>query len=203
MTDALQMAKADVRMRIVDKRARMSADLRAAASATIVERIAASASFTTADAFCSFVPMHEEVQVGALVPLALQRGCKIYLPAYDEAARYYRFREWCADVPLRAGRWNIQEPEGDSFAVPAGKVCIIVPGLAFASSGMRVGYGGGYFDRMLREVRGVAGSCVTAIGVVFAFQVVDSLPYGDHDEPVDFVVTEREMMTIRKQGENT
>lgn len=192
MPDSLQMAKANLRMQMVDKRALMRAEDRIASSDAIVDRIAASAPFQTANSYCGFVPTHEEVQIKALADVAVRRGCAVYLPAFDPAARVYRFRAWDPVVALRPGRWNILEPQGDGFSVPTGDVCILVPGLAFDRSGMRVGYGGGYFDRMLQATRAVPGNTVTAIGVAYAFQVVDDVPHDEHDEPVDFVVTELE-----------
>jgi 5-formyltetrahydrofolate cyclo-ligase len=199
MADMLQKAKAEVRMRLLDKRALMSAEQREAASAAIVARITACDCFRQADSFCSFAPLREEVQVQALALQAVAQGCRIYFPAFDEASRRYRFRAWQADQPLVPGRWNIPEPAGDAFALPAGSVCVIVPGLAFDQQGMRVGYGGGYFDRMLRDVRDVSAKRVTAVGVGYAFQLLDEVPYGAHDEPLDFVVTEKEILTVNKR----
>ena len=197
MTDALQVAKAHVRVQMVDRRARMHPDTRAAASAAIVERVAVSEVFQSAVACCGFSPLREEVQVMSLLEHAAQNGRKVFLPAFDAEQRIYRFREWSRSVPLRAGRWNILEPEGSSFSVPVGDVCAIVPGQAFDRTGARVGYGGGYFDRMLREVRSVPGNRVAAIGVAYAFQVIDAVPHDAQDEPVDFVVTELEWIKTR------
>jgi len=188
-----------VRVQMMDRRALMQLDVRVPASAAIVERIASSPAFQVANAYCSFVPMREEVQVAPLAALAGARGCRLYLPAYDETARCYRFREWDPEIPLCAGRWNIHEPQGRTFSLPAGDVCVVVPGLAFDRSGMRVGYGGGYFDRMLGELRSVPGSRVAAIGVAFAFQVLESVPHGEGDEAVDLVVTESEWIQTTKE----
>ncbi len=198
MADALQMAKAEIRMKMVDRRARMRPDARATASERIVARIADEAVFQRASSFCCFSPLREEVQVMPLVELAARNGARIFLPAYDEVARHYRFREWDRTVPLRAGRWNILEPQGTTYAIPEGDVCIIVPGQAFDRTGMRIGYGGGYFDRMLRETRIGSNRRVSAIGVAYHFQVLDWVPHDQQDEPIDFLATEIEWIKTHR-----
>lgn len=199
MPNDVQMAKANVRVQMVDKRALLHAEERMAASVSIVDQIAKSDVFQGADSYCAFVPTREEVQIRELTDLAVRNGCAVHFPAFDADSRIYRFRAWDPATPLRAGRWNILEPQGEAFSVPAGKVCIIVPGLAFDRKGWRVGYGGGYFDRMLRETRSLAGSHATAIGVAYAFQIIEGVPHDAQDEPVDFVVTESEW--IQTKGE--
>ena len=67
---------------------------------------------------------------------------------------------------------------------------VLVPGLAFTAAGDRLGQGGGWFDRLLGDVR---PDCLI-VGVCFDVQVVTELPVEAHDVPVDLVVTET--MTI-------
>ena len=66
---------------------------------------------------------------------------------------------------------------------------LLVPGAAFDRAGGRLGWGGGYYDRALAEVRRAAGP-VLLVGVCFAEQIVDRVPRAAHDQPVDVVVTE-------------
>lgn len=81
---------------------------------------------------------------------------------------------------------------GKDVAVPEDAVdatwpdVIVVPGLAFTAAGARLGQGGGWYDRLLADVR---SDCVT-VGVCFAEQIVDVLPIEPHDIPVRFVVTD-------------
>jgi 5-formyltetrahydrofolate cyclo-ligase len=75
---------------------------------------------------------------------------------------------------------------------PASVDVVVVPGLAFAEDGGRLGQGGGWYDRFLARAR---DGCV-AIGVCFDAQVVLDLPVADHDVPVDVVVTESRVIRI-------
>ena len=61
----------------------------------------------------------------------------------------------------------------------------IVPGLAFTRAGARLGYGGGWYDRLLGEAAPVA----VALGVAHVFQIVDALPVEPHDRTLSGVVS--------------
>jgi 5-formyltetrahydrofolate cyclo-ligase len=87
---------------------------------------------------------------------------------------------WCAAT----GRL-VAVPEAD--VEPSWPDVVIVPGVAFTSSGDRLGQGGGWYDRFLSGVR----SDCTTIGVCFAEQIVDALPVEAHDITMDHVVTDR------------
>ena len=93
---------------------------------------------------------------------------------------------------MEPGRFGIREPKpqvGTPQAI-ADIDAILVPAVAFDRRGYRVGYGGGYYDRFLPELRGRA----VRVGLAFACQLVDSVPAGAHDVPVDFIVTETEII---------
>ncbi len=87
-----------------------------------------------------------------------------------------------ADGPLTAGRYGIREPRG--LAVdPATLDLVIVPGLAFTAAGVRLGRGGGHYDRFL------AGVAAPTVGVCFSEQLCAELPSDPHDAAVTRVLT--------------
>jgi 5-formyltetrahydrofolate cyclo-ligase len=67
---------------------------------------------------------------------------------------------------------------------------LLVPMLAFDRKGFRLGYGGGFYDRTLEKLREL--KTVVAIGVAYHAQMVDEVPVGIHDAPLDYVMTEQE-----------
>ena len=92
------------------------------------------------------------------------------------------------DTDLVPGVWNIPEPDSQrcaAFDLDAVDFAL-VPALAVDSAGFRLGYGAGYFDRLLAQ-RSARPFCVTALPVEF---VVENLPHGVHDVPVDMVLIE-------------
>lgn len=89
---------------------------------------------------------------------------------------------------LRPGRYGILEPAAKDCRPPGdfAPALILVPGVAFDPSGGRLGFGGGYYDRLLS--RPGYGRALKA-GLAHAFQVVDHVPRQPHDLGVDLVVT--------------
>ena len=73
---------------------------------------------------------------------------------------------------------------------PAEVQLVLAPGLAFDRSGWRLGYGGGYFDRFLKDFRGVS------VGVVYRALLLKALPHGKHDIPVNWLVTENGLVKV-------
>jgi 5-formyltetrahydrofolate cyclo-ligase len=91
-----------------------------------------------------------------------------------------------SETELIPGPLSIRQPSEALPRVPFDEIdAVIVPGVAFDESGGRLGYGGGYFDRLLPMLR---DDC-TRIGVAFDEQVLEEIPAEEHDAYVDIVVT--------------
>ena len=97
---------------------------------------------------------------------------------------------------LVPGAYNIPEPPPERrIAVdPMDIDFLCMPGLGFDRQGNRLGYGGGYYDRFLERLR---PDCTLA-ALAFAFQIVDAVPHAPHDKPVQFVVTNDEIIKCVK-----
>jgi 5-formyltetrahydrofolate cyclo-ligase len=95
--------------------------------------------------------------------------------------------------PVTETTFGAKEPVDGEGLEPAEIDVIVIPGLAFDRGGYRVGYGGGYYDRFLRETRPDA----VRMALCFALQVVDRVPVGSFDLPVDLIVTEHETIRCR------
>ncbi|MDP2181034.1 MAG: 5-formyltetrahydrofolate cyclo-ligase [Actinomycetota bacterium] len=90
-----------------------------------------------------------------------------------------------ASDDLESGPHGIRQPYIDAPKVDPDNVdIIIVPGVAFDVTGERVGYGGGYYDRLLPHT-----SRALRIALAFDEQIVAEIPHEPHDEHVDIVVT--------------
>lgn len=95
---------------------------------------------------------------------------------------------------LKAGFHGIPEPESWCREIPkcGSKLLVIVPGVVFDRAGNRIGYGGGYYDSYLKQA-----DCIK-VGVAFDFQCVEQIVPEVHDVPVDYIITEKEMITCRQ-----
>ena len=98
------------------------------------------------------------------------------------------FRQWKPGDALVLGRWDIQVPPAEAPEVLPD--VLLVPLLAFDRKGFRLGYGGGFYDRTLEKLRALKK--VTAIGIAYAGQEVDAVPYEEFDQRLDWIMTEKE-----------
>lgn len=92
---------------------------------------------------------------------------------------------------LELGSFHIEEPSGDDLADPMELELIIVPAVAYDRRGNRLGRGKGFYDRLLATTK------ATKIGVGYEFQLVDDIPTEQHDVPVDMVITQTQVITIK------
>ena len=116
---------------------------------------------------------------------AWERGQVLALPAWRTEAGAYAMARWTAETRLAPGRYGILEPaEPEWLAVPSLQV-MLVPCLAFAPDGRRLGHGGGHFDRLLDGFPGLI------IALAWEAQKLEVIPVEGHDIPVHLVITER------------
>ena len=137
-----------------------------------------------------YMPMRGEIDPLPAMEEAAARG-PVCVPVVEGWGRPLRFREWepgCAMVP---GAYGALVPESGGWMVPE---VLIVPLVAFTRTGGRLGYGGGFYDRTLAELR--AQGPVLALGFAFAAQEVESLPMEETDALLDAVVTENAVLRV-------
>jgi 5-formyltetrahydrofolate cyclo-ligase len=137
-----------------------------------------------------FAAMPGEADPGALEPILVERGIAVAYPRVS-GPRDLSFHQAHSHDLVPAGPWGIREPAATLPEVMPD--AYVVPGLGFTREGDRLGYGRGYFDRVL-AVRGEA----IAVGFAFACQVLDRLPIESHDQRVDAIVTGRELIMVKK-----
>ena len=182
--------KAELRRTVLARRDALDAGTRTALSATIFGKVLALDALgkaATVLAYCSF---GSEPDTTGFLGAVLARGKRLVLPRVDRAARglvLHRVRD--PATQLRPGTWGIREPAPAACPpVEAREVeFILVPGVAFDAGGGRLGYGGGYYDRLIGSVP--PGSPLVA--AAFEVQLVERVPMGSHDRRVDRIVTER------------
>ena len=100
------------------------------------------------------------------------------------------YRSWSPEDRLAAGPLGIREPVEEAPELEPD--ILFVPAAAFDRRGFRIGYGAGNVDRTLQALR--ARKQVRAIGVAYAVQEQMLVPSEPHDEPLDIVVTDREIL---------
>jgi 5-formyltetrahydrofolate cyclo-ligase len=141
-----------------------------------------------------FMPMKSEINPLPLMRKLAAAGGRLALPVVAGRGKPLIMRAWGIGEPLAAGVWGIREP-APSATVVAPDI-LLVPLLAFDRAGHRIGYGAGYYDMTIAALR--ARQAVVAIGLAFAAQEIAAVPATPHDAPLDLVLTEREVVDLRR-----
>lgn len=134
-----------------------------------------------------FYPYQAEINVLPLLARLVSEGWQTALPVVMAKGEPLTFRAWAPGEPTGRGIWDIHVPL--ETAPELQPDVLLVPMLAFDRRGFRLGYGGGFYDRTLAELRKLKP--VTAIGVAYAEQEIDEVPVAPYDEPLDWILTER------------
>ncbi|BAT61677.1 5-formyltetrahydrofolate cyclo-ligase family protein [Variibacter gotjawalensis] len=141
-----------------------------------------------------FMPIRTEINPLPLMRRGAEEGASLALPIIRGRGQPLDMHEWSLDAPLEKRQWGIREPAFDSKVVYPD--IVLTPLAAFDRRGYRIGYGAGYFDMTLNELR--ARKSVIAIGLAFACQEVETVPIEPHDARLDFVLTERDVIDCRE-----
>jgi 5-formyltetrahydrofolate cyclo-ligase len=133
----------------------------------------------------AFSPMANELRLWPLLRRLAGEGHALALPIVQGKGRALLFRAWKPGDAMAKGVWGIAEPLADRASLEPDVV--IAPLLAFDVCGWRLGYGGGFYDRTLRELR--RRKAPIAVGVAYDQQAVDAVPHLDYDERLEWVLT--------------
>jgi 5-formyltetrahydrofolate cyclo-ligase len=185
--------KTELRKRLVTRRAALSADEVAKASEGAVSLIRTLFEWKNAAEALLYWPVRGEIDLRPLMAELWQRGCRVLLPRCrpDRPGEMDLACAACEDE-LTPGAFSIMEP--DAGKCPAVDVCrpdiALIPGVGFDRRGNRLGFGGGYYDRLL-----AADSLrdTLVVGMAHEFQLVDTLPTQPWDKPVHVVCTEEKL----------
>lgn len=136
----------------------------------------------------AYWPIRSEVDPLPLLQALAQSGVATSLPVVAHPTLIFRL--WRPGDPLDvAGFGTHGPPDGAPECAPS---LVLVPCLAFDRAGGRLGYGAGHFDRALERLRAAGPTRVVALA--FADQEVASTCSEAHDQPLDAIVTERELI---------
>lgn len=136
-------------------------------------------------------PMGDELDPRPLMAALAAAGCRLALPAVTAPHTPLDFRAYAFGDLLEPGPHGTVHPV--TAAPPLVPQVLLVPLLAFDRGCFRLGYGGGYYDRTLENLR--KNAQVKAIGLAFAAQEVPAVPRDGHDQRLDAIATEQGLIT--------
>jgi len=191
----IDAGKQELRQHIIAARERLTTAENLRLSRTITGSLCALTSYKQAQTVLGYLNFGSELAAELWVRQALADGKRVLLPRVNRASKHldlYQVHDLQHDVA--PGSWGIREPVIERCIkedAPGVVDFILLPGVAFTREGARLGYGGGYYDKLLahlpRRPALVAGA--------FALQLVPEIPQAKTDRKVEWLVTETE--TIR------
>jgi 5-formyltetrahydrofolate cyclo-ligase len=146
-----------------------------------------------------YFPMRSEVDVRPLIEELLKRGCTLFMPRAE--GKGFEFRQIHNLTDLVPGPFGIKEPTDKTDLIDKTTVqYIFTPGSAFDRMCNRLGRGSGGYDKWLKGVRAVNPD-VQVWGLCLDWQLVNDVPIEAHDQPMDAVVTPRELLRPTLHGQ--
>ncbi len=136
-----------------------------------------------------YMAMRTEIDPTPAMAEASAHG-PVGVPVIVAKGQPLRFRLWHPDCAMIAGDFGAQVPATGDWMIPQ---ILIVPLVAFSRRGGRLGYGGGFYDRTLEQLR--ARGPVMAVGFAYGAQEDPDLPLEPTDQPLDLIVTDQGIIT--------
>lgn len=188
--------KKEIRKQVLAARDSMLPARRKTKSREIEERLFSLPKFMSARAVLFFASFRSEVETGPMIRRALASGKRVILPKVKgKELELFEIKNFDKDVS--PGAWGIPEPR-ESAPVRLDQIdVIVVPGAAFDEHGNRLGYGAGFYDKLLSEFTKLT------IAVAFEEQIVPKIPADSHDVPVRKIVTEKRVITATNSREQS
>ena len=193
----LHSLKPSIRKTILAQREQLPADTRAAYSAVIAERLLQLPEYRQAGTVLGYMNFGAEFASERWVARVLADGKRLALPKVNRHTNHLDLY-WVDDPEnqLAAGLWGIREPvveRCERLNNPNEVEFALLPGVAFTRDGARLGYGGGFYDKLLIQLDSRDGAHQPAlVAAAFAMQIVEQLPQEATDIKVEWLVTESE-----------
>lgn len=184
--------KSGIRQQVLRRRDSIDTGRRKRKDTIIHEGLLALPEFRQAGIILLFASFRSEVSTFPLIEEALRLGKTVILPSVDAAKKELRLFEIRDITELSTGYMGIPEP-----AVPKERerdindvTLAVVPGAAFDIHGNRLGYGGGYYDKLLSRLK----KKIPLVAMAYEEQIVESIPTESHDKKIHVIVTDERVI---------
>ncbi|MDF2561117.1 MAG: 5-formyltetrahydrofolate cyclo-ligase [Microbacterium sp.] len=193
MSNDVEHAKRALRAELRERRQLLSDQQRETAAAAIGERLDALVAELGAQSISCFLSTTTEPGTRDFVTRAVRRGIRVLLPV----TRADGLLDWAIatdDDAVAEGLYGLPEPTGEVLGpIAVNDVdLMIVPAAAVDRTGMRMGWGRGYFDKTIGSME----QCPPVYAVIYDSEVLDELPREVHDQPVNGIVTPSQTLTL-------
>lgn len=189
-----QIQKDHIRRTVLLLRRSIKSNVYIRKNAAIYKKLHTLSLLHTADTICVYFSLADEVGTHAVISDLLKKGKTICIPKItDSSLTLYKITTLS---DLKISKMGIYEPVCTSNQISGEQIDVfIIPGIAFDRYGTRIGWGKGYYDKLLTSVT------QPKIGLAFSEQIFPLLPRENHDIVMDIIVTEKEIIRIHKNYE--
>lgn len=185
--------KSEIRKQVLSARKAMSQDEVETKSAQILSRLMISPLLEQSEVILCYMDFRNEVQTGAIIEYLWSLGKIVALPRVNPDTKRLDLYRVDGFRDMVTGSMGIMEPDTKlPQLLPEDIDLVLAPGVAFDEKGGRMGYGGGFYDRLIPTLR---PDC-QIIALAFEQQVVDDLPSDSHDQSIHGILTEERLIIV-------
>ncbi len=184
-----------LRNNILLKRNSLDKDIKENIDYQIYNKLITSDLYLDSKTIFIYLSFGSELDTKTIINKALMDGKKVYIPKIYKADKSMRAVNLESFKDLKKNSMGILEPIDDSNYIEKENIdLIIVPGAVFDFNGNRIGYGGGYYDRYLEDIKEINNKVVLA----YDLQIVDFINPEPHDISFDYIVTNTKFIKVYK-----
>lgn len=180
-----QDSKKALRTKISLKRSNLNFSEIREKSNVIMEKLLSLSQFQKAQVVAFYLSKSDEVQTENAIKKILEEKT-ILVPVTKNEIKLVKFTSFS---DLEPALFSVPEPKTKRYSNQQPDV-IVIPGLAFDKHGNRLGYGKGYYDTLLKNLKSIK------VGVCFDFQLINNVPSYEHDQKVDTIITEKRILNV-------
>ncbi len=189
------LAKKRLRKKFLEMRRELTFEAVWRKSAIIEKTLVETALFKNASRIALYSSCKNEVLTDGIFTGNRLQKKEFFYPRIFRGAVMMRFLPVTALEELSIGAYDIREPVAEKKDIPPGDLDLIVlPGVAFSTGGARLGFGKGYYDRVLEGVKS------TLVGLAYDFQIVDSIPTETFDVRMDYIITDKRLIRCPEEA---
>jgi 5-formyltetrahydrofolate cyclo-ligase len=190
------MEKVELRRELRNRLLALSPEQRKEKSRRACKNLIATQPFQDASVIMLFLSLPHEVDTSEAILYAWQLGKVVAVPKISWQQRHMiPVRINSLETGISTGTWGLRDPVTGT-PIPFGQIDLVVaPALGFDRQGNRLGRGGSFYDRFFANKDVIASRC----GLAFTEQIMESIPITESDQPVDFVVTDEEVISCDGQ----
>ena len=187
--------KRNLRKNLLSRRIALQKEVVKFCSVSVFNVLVQSSYFKEAESILFYYPHKNEIDLIDVIKYALLQNKKVLLPQVGQVDNVLNLHEIKnMDEDVEEGPYGIVQPKEKGLVFSPQDVDVfLIPGIAFDVFGVRLGYGYGYYDRLLQKVT----KKICKIGVAYQWQIIGGVPREKYDVVMDFILTEEGIMRCK------